>query len=67
MLNPGDVVLAKVQYTDTFEVKRRPAVEMNYIFTISEAAVEKKLFSLSVEKRREIYNELIRVLSGLTR
>jgi len=23
---PGDVVLAKVQYTDTFEIKSRPAV-----------------------------------------
>lgn len=26
MLKPGDVVLAKVQFTDTFEVKIRPAV-----------------------------------------
>jgi len=26
MFKPGDVVLAKVQYTDTFEVKQRPAV-----------------------------------------
>ncbi|MGB9577310.1 MAG: type II toxin-antitoxin system PemK/MazF family toxin [Candidatus Micrarchaeia archaeon] len=26
MLRPGDVVLAKVQFTDTFEVKTRPAV-----------------------------------------
>ncbi|MFZ2455522.1 MAG: type II toxin-antitoxin system PemK/MazF family toxin [Candidatus Altiarchaeia archaeon] len=26
MLKPGDVVLAMVQYTDTFEVKQRPAV-----------------------------------------
>ena len=35
MLEPGDVVLTKVQYTDTFEVKRRPAVvlfeEMNNV------------------------------------
>ena len=26
MLKPGDVVLAKIQFTDTFEVKVRPAV-----------------------------------------
>jgi len=26
MLKPGDVVLAQVQFTDTFEVKVRPAV-----------------------------------------
>jgi len=26
MLKPGDVILVKVQYTDTFEVKIRPAL-----------------------------------------
>ncbi|MEK6960976.1 MAG: type II toxin-antitoxin system PemK/MazF family toxin [Nanoarchaeota archaeon] len=26
MLKPGDVVLARMQFTDTFEVKARPAV-----------------------------------------
>ena len=26
MLNPGDVVLTQVQFTDTFEIKTRPAV-----------------------------------------
>lgn len=26
MLKPGDVVLAKVQFTDTFEIKTRPAL-----------------------------------------
>ncbi len=26
MLKPGEVVLATVQYTDTFEVKKRPAL-----------------------------------------
>ncbi len=35
MLESGDVILTKVQYTDTFEVKRRPAVvlfeEMNNV------------------------------------
>ncbi len=35
MLESGDVVLTKVQFTDTFEIKRRPAVvlfeEMNNV------------------------------------
>ena len=26
MFKPGDVILAMVQYTDTFEIKQRPAV-----------------------------------------
>lgn len=26
MLKPGDVVLAQVQFTDTFEIKKRPAL-----------------------------------------
>ncbi|MCF7861481.1 type II toxin-antitoxin system PemK/MazF family toxin [Candidatus Woesearchaeota archaeon] len=26
MFRPGDVILAKVQYTDTFEIKKRPAL-----------------------------------------
>ncbi|MEF8879264.1 MAG: type II toxin-antitoxin system PemK/MazF family toxin [Candidatus Thermoplasmatota archaeon] len=28
MLKPGDVILAKVQYTDTFEIKKRPALAL---------------------------------------
>ncbi|HZX20498.1 MAG TPA: type II toxin-antitoxin system PemK/MazF family toxin [archaeon] len=95
MLKSGDVVLAKIQFTDTFELKKRPAavlfgefgnvvvagitsnVEMrgipvtkkegaiknsviktNYIFTITEKAVEKKLFALSTQKKLELYKEL---------
>ena len=102
MFSPGDVVLAFVQFTDTFEVKTRPAVVLfedfgnvviagitsnismkgielrkkdgaikdsviktNYIFTISEAMVKKKLFSLNKEKKQELYNSLVEKLSGL--
>ena len=102
MLNPGDVVLAQVQFTDAFEVKIRPVVvlfeefgnvvvagitsntsmkgirltkkdgaikdsviKVNYIFTISEAAIKKKLFILSRQKKSELYNELERMISGL--
>lgn len=102
MLNSGDVVLAHVQFADTFEVKARPAVVLfeefgnvvvagitsntamkgikltkkdgaikdsviktNYIFTVSEAAIKKKLFTLSKQKKSELYNELERMLLGL--
>lgn len=102
MFNAGDVVLAQVQFTDTFEIKTRPAVVLfegfgnlviagmtsntamkgvrvgkkegavrdsiiktNYIFTISEMAVKKKLFTLSKPKKTELYNELVNKLSGL--
>jgi len=89
MLKFGDVILANIQFTDTFEIKKRPAVvlfeefenivllgvtsnlnmkgvsllksegaikdsiiKLNYIFTISDIMVEKKLFSLSSEKKK---------------
>jgi mRNA interferase MazF len=102
MLDSGTVVLAKVQFTDTFEVKKRPAVilfeefgnvvvagitsntqmkgialakkdgaikdsviKANYIFTISDKAIEKKLFSLSKEKKLELFNELEKKLRQL--
>lgn len=98
----GDVVLAYVQFTDTFEVKKRPAlilfeefdnvvvagitsninmggvslskkdgvvkdsvIKLNYIFTISRAMIEKKLFSLSVEKKKEVYATLVGKLNSL--
>ena len=102
MRKAGDVVLAKVQFTDTFEVKTRPAlvlfeeydnvvvagitsnlqmngipltkkegaikesiIKLNYIFTISEAMVEKTLFSLSQEKKKQVFLELVKKLKGL--
>ena len=102
MFNSGDIVLAQVQFTDTLEVKTRPAavlfeefgniviagitsnsamkgilltkkdgmlkdstIKTNYIFTISEAMVKKKLFSLSGQKKAELYSELTRQLSSL--
>ncbi len=102
MLSPGDVVLAQVQFTDTSEIKTRPAVVLfeelgnvviagitsnpamkgvpltkkegaikdsviktNYIFTISEAAIKKKLFALTRQKKTELYNEFVERLSEL--
>lgn len=102
MLKAGEVILARVQFTDTFEVKTRPAVvlfeefdnivvagitsnlemkgipltkkegaikdsiiKLNYIFTISKVMVEKSLFHLSQEKKKKIFDELIKRLSKL--
>ncbi len=95
MHNFGDVILAEVQFTDTFEIKTRPAlvlfeeqgniivvgitsntnmrgvlltkkegaikdsiIKINYIFTISEKMIKKRLFMLSEEKKKLIKSEL---------
>jgi mRNA interferase MazF len=102
MHNCGDVVLAQVQFTDSFEVKTRPAVVLfedmgnvviagitsntkmkgitltkkdgaikesiiktNYIFTVSEAAIKKKLFELGKSKKSELYRDLEGKISSL--
>ena len=103
MLKSGDVVLANIQFTDTFEVKKRPAlvlfeefgnivvagitsntsmsgiqltkkegaikdsvIKLNYIFTIGEKMVEKSLFSLSKDKRKQVFDELVKKLKVLS-
>ncbi len=100
---PGDIVLVKVQFTDTFEVKLRPAlilfeeydnvivagitsntkmqgipltrddgavknsvIKLNYIFTISKAMINRKLFQLSREKRLAVFKGLSKKLSPLS-
>ena len=102
MYDQGDVVLANIQFTDTFEIKKRPAVilfkeydtlvvagitsntsmegipllkkegslkdsviKLNYIFTITSSMVEKKLFSLTQEKRKILFKELVEKLTRL--
>ncbi len=102
MHKSGEIILANVQFADTFEIKKRPAlvlfeefgnvvvagitsnlemkgipiakkegaikdsiIKLNYIFTISEAMIEKVLFSLSSEKRRKVFDELMSKLSNL--
>jgi mRNA interferase MazF len=102
MLESGEVVLANIQFTDTFEIKKRPAVVLfeefgnvvvagitsnpemegialakkdgamldsviktNYIFTITEKAIEKKLFELSKSKKLELFRDLEKKLSKL--
>ena len=100
MLKFGDVILAEIQFTDTFETKQRPAVvlfeeygnvviagitsnlemkgivlsrkegavkdsviKLNYIFTISEKMVKKRLFSLTPEKKKMISSEIMKRLN----
>ena len=102
MHKSGEVVLAQVQFTDTFEIKKRPAlilfeemgnvvvagitsntamkgisltkkegavknsiIKLNYIFTISNAMIDKTLFCISKEKRKTVFNELTKKLSEL--
>jgi len=102
MYKSGDVILAQIQFTDTFEIKKRPSVvlfenygnfivagitsnlrmegimltkdegvikesiiKLNYIFTISNKMIVKKIFSLSVEKKKLLYDELIKHLNNL--
>ncbi|MDI3544418.1 MAG: mRNA interferase MazF [Candidatus Woesearchaeota archaeon] len=102
MLKPGDVVLASVQFTDSFKIKKRPAlvlfedydnvvvagitsntnmdgipikkeegaikdsfIKLNYIFTISSVMIEKKLFSLSSVKKKQVFDELVKKLEPL--
>ncbi|MEK6938176.1 MAG: type II toxin-antitoxin system PemK/MazF family toxin [Nanoarchaeota archaeon] len=102
MLKPGDVILTKVQFTDTSEIKVRPAVvlfedcgnvvlagitsnqemkgipltvkegavkdsviKLNYIFTISEMMVQKVLFHLTTQRKKQVYEELVRELNFL--
>ena len=102
MFRGGDVVLASVQFTDTFEIKNRPAVVLfeemgnvvivgmtsntkmrgipvtveegavkdsviktNYIFTISRDMISKRLFRLSKEKKKEVYDTITASLKDL--
>ena len=95
MYKTGDVILAEAQFTDTFEIKTRPAVvlfeeygnvvvagitsnlnmegirltkkegaikesiiKINYMFTISEGMIKKKLFSISEQKKSLLVYEL---------
>ncbi len=102
MPKAGDVILTNVQFTDTFEIKKRPAlilfeeldnivvagvtsntemkgipltkkegaikdsvIKLNYIFTVSKAMIEKTLFSLSREKKKKVFDELVKRLKDL--
>lgn len=102
MPKSGDVILAKIQFTDDFDFKTRPAlvlfeeynnivvagitsnpnmqgisllkkegaiknsvIKLNYLFTISNDMVSKSLFSLKPEKKKVVYEELVKKLKSL--
>jgi len=104
MTESGEVVLADVQFVDSSESKRRPAlvlfeemgnvvvagitsnpdmkgvpllkkdgaardsvIKLNYIFTIPHEAIEKTLFRLGREKKKEVHVSLCRKLDALGR
>ncbi len=102
MYESGDVILTNIQFTDTHEIKKRPAlilfeehnnvvvagitsnkimkgipltkkegaiknsvIKLNYLFTISKILIEKKLFSLTKQKKKQVKEELIKKLDSL--
>ncbi len=102
MLRAGDVVIARVQFTDTFEIKKRPAlvlfeqfgnvvvagitsntnmkgilitkkegaikdsiIKLNYLFTLSEGLIYKRLFHLNERKKKAVFDGLLELLSEL--
>ena len=102
MFSSGDVILVTIQFTDTFEIKKRPAlvlfkehgnivvagitsntdmegiplskkegaiknsiIKLNYIFTVSEAMIQKKLFRLTAKKKKMVFDELTKRLASL--
>lgn len=104
MYEVGDVVLSRIPFTDSSQVKVRPAVVLyekygnfvvagitsnekmhgvflshsdglpfdsiiktNYLFTITEMSITKRLIKLSDEKRRELHSVLLGHLKPLNR
>ncbi len=104
MFKSGDVILTRIQFADTYDIKTRPVlvlfeelgnlvvagitsnlnmkgisltkedgavkesvIKLNYIFTISNNFVVKKLFSLNSKKKKQVFEEFVGKLSGLKR
>ena len=102
MHKSGDVVLARIQFADSFDLKIRPAlvlfeelgnivvagitsntqmegvpllrkegavkdsvIKLNYIFTISDAMIKKKLFCLNSKKKKAVFEQMQKRLDGL--
>ena len=40
-------------------------IKLNYIFTVSKMMIEKVLFSLSIEKKKRVFDELVTRLNNL--
>ena len=54
-----------VSLTKRDGVVKDSIIKLNYIFTISQAMIEKTLFSVSAEKRKEVFNVMIEKLNTL--
>jgi len=104
MPRSGDVIIAQMQFTDTFEIKKRPAlvlfeefdnvvvagitsnlemkgipiskdegaikdsvIKLNYIFTVSRSMISKTLFHLKKDKKKMVYNELVKRFNELNK
>ena len=104
MPKSGDIIIAQIQFTDTFEIKKRPAlvlfeefdsvvvagitsnlemkgisltkeegaiknsvIKLNYIFTISKSMIFKTLFHLKKDKKKMVYNEMVKRLDELNK
>jgi len=104
MPRSGDVIITQIQFTDIYEIKKRPAlvlfeeldnvvvagitsnlemkgislskaegavkdsvIKLNYIFTISKIMISKTLFHLKKEKKKMVFNELIKRLDDLNK
>ena len=104
MPKSGDVILTRIQFTDSYEVKTRPGlilfeecgnfvvagitsnnkmkgiplskkegaikdsvIKLNYIFSVSSDMISKVLFSLSIEKKKIVYLELIKKIELLNK
>jgi mRNA interferase MazF len=63
----SNVSMKGVKLTKKDGAIKDSVIKANYIFTISEAMIKKKLFSLSKEKAADLYNELVARLSELKR
>jgi len=104
MPRSGDVIIAQIQFTDTFEIKKRPAlvlfeefdnvviagitsnlemkgipiskedgaikdsvIKLNYLFTVSKSMISKTLFHLKKDKKKMVYNEMVKRLDELNK
>ena len=102
MFRSGDIAIATIQFTDTFEIKKRPVlilfeeygnyvvagitsninmkgipilqkegmikdsiIKTNYIFTISEKMISKRLFHLNKDKRNLVFETITKQLNNL--
>ena len=55
-----------IPITEAEGAAKTSVIKLNYLFTISDAMIYKRLFRLSDKKRRMVFNGLVEHLGGLT-